>query len=54
MLCDLCGFLIIKSQIALHHAVRCIVTCGIVMLFYDQFWCSFYILCNLVNTPSPK
>ena len=28
----LCGFLIIKPQIALHYAVRCIVTCGAVWL----------------------
>ena len=35
--CGLCGFLIIKPQIALHHvvwcgAVRCNITCGAVRL----------------------
>ena len=37
MRCGLCGFLIIKPQIALHHAVwcgavRCNITCGVVRL----------------------
>ena len=44
-----CGFLIIKSQIALHHVVRCSVLLlarGVVMPFWDQFWC------GLVNTPT--
>jgi len=30
----LCGFLIIKLQITLHHAVRCNVTCDAVRLWY--------------------
>ena len=37
MRCGLCGFLIMKLQTALHHAVRCIVTCGAVMLFCRWF-----------------
>ena len=37
MQCGLCGFLIIKPQTALHHAmwygvVRCTITCGTVRL----------------------
>ena len=41
-----CSFSIIKLQITLHHAVQCIVTCGVVWLchFADGF-------CSLVNTP---
>ena len=30
--CGLCGFLIIKPQTVLHHAVRCIITCSAVWL----------------------
>ena len=30
--CGLCGFLIIKPQTALHHAVWCNITCGSVRL----------------------
>ena len=49
MRCCLCSFLIIKPQIALHHAMWCTVTCGfcVVMLFCEQFWYDFY---GLVNT----
>ena len=32
--CSLCGFLIIKPQIALHHAVWCNIICGVVRLCY--------------------
>ena len=42
-----CGFLIIKAQTALHHAMLCTVTCSAVMPFCKQFWCDF---CSLVNT----
>ena len=57
MKCGLCDFLIIKQQTALHHAVwcgavHCYLWCGAVMSFYGQFWCGFYGLCGLVNTPS--
>ena len=45
MRCGLCGFLIIKPQTALHHAVWC----GAVMPFCGRFCCG---LCGLVNTPS--
>ena len=45
MRCGLCGFLIIKPQTALHHAVWC----GAVMIFCERFWCGF---CGLVNTPT--
>ena len=59
MRCGLCGFLIIKPQTALHHAVRCgavqyYLQCGAVMPFCRQFWCDFCglcSLCGLVNTP---
>ena len=34
MWCNLCGFHIIKLQTALHHMVRCTVTCGAVWLCY--------------------
>ena len=37
MQCSLCGFLIIKPQTTLYHAVRCTVTCGMV-------WCGYAIL----------
>ena len=58
--CGLCGFLIIKLQTALHHAVWCgavqyYLWCSEVMPFYGRFWCGFcglYGLCSLVNTPS--
>ena len=30
--CGLCGFLIIKSQTALHYAVWCTITCSAVQL----------------------
>ena len=58
----LCGFLIIKPQTALHHALWCsavqdYLRCGAVMPFCRQFWCSFYGLCGLcglVNTPNHK
>ena len=60
MRCGLCGFLIIKLQTALHHAVWCGVVqdylqCGAVMPFCGRFWygfCSLCGLCGLVNTPS--
>ena len=48
MRCGLCGFLIIKPQTALHHAMWC----GAIMLFCGRFWCDFCGLCGLVNTPS--
>ena len=59
-LCGLCGFLIIKPQIALHHAVWCgavqyYLRCGAVMPFCGRFWCGFCglcSLCGLVNTPN--
>ena len=40
--CGLCGFLIIKPQTALHHAVwcgvvRCTITCGAVIPFCGWF-----------------
>ena len=41
-----CGFLIIKPQTALHHAVHCYLRYGAIMPFCRQFWCS------LVNTPN--
>ena len=55
-----CGFLIIKLQTALHHAVWCgavhyYLRHGAVMPFYEQFWCGFCGLCGLcglVNTPT--
>ena len=55
--CGLCGFLIIKSQTALHHAVRCgalllAVRCGAVIPFCGQFWCGLCGLYDLVNTPN--
>ena len=34
--CGLCGFLIIKSQTALHHAVQCNITCGAVQLCHFE------------------
>ena len=34
MWCNLCGFLIIKLQTTLHDAVRCIVICGVMRLYY--------------------
>ena len=34
MRCGLFGFLIIKPQTALHHAVWCTITCGTVRLCY--------------------
>ena len=34
MRCGLCGFLIIKPQTALHHAVRCTITCGAMRLYH--------------------
>ena len=34
MRCGLCGFLIIKPQTALHHAVWCNITCGAVRLYH--------------------
>ena len=42
--CGLCGFLIIKPQIALHHvvwcgAVRCKITCGAVRLCHFAGGC---------------
>ena len=53
-LCDLCGFLIIKSQIILCHAVWCgavwcTITYGTTQLCH--FAGNFYSLCGLVNTP---
>ena len=62
MRCDLCNFLIIKPQTALHHAVWCgavhyYLQCGVVMPFCGRFWCDFCDLdelcglCGLVNTP---
>ena len=59
MRCGLCGFLIIKLQTALHHAVWCgtvhyYLQCGAVLQFYGRFWCGFYDLCGLVNTPNFK
>ena len=53
MRCGLCGFLIIKPQIALHHvercdAVHCYLWCSVVIPFCRQFWCG---LCDLMNTP---
>ena len=58
MWCGLCGFLIIKPQTALHHAVWCgavqyYLRCVAIMPFCGRFWCSFcglYGLCGLVNT----
>ena len=57
MWCGLCGFLIIKLQIALLHAVWCdVVHCylryNVVMPFCRQFWCDLCGLCGLVNTPT--
>ena len=56
MWCGLCGFLIIKPQTALHHAMWCgavyyYLRCSMVILFCEWFWCGF---CGLVNTPSWK
>ena len=34
MRCGLCGFLIIKSQTALHHAVHYYLRCGAVWLYH--------------------
>ena len=48
MQCDLCDFLIIKPQTALHHAVRC----DAVMSFCGRFWCGLCSLCGLMNTPT--
>ena len=53
----MCGFLIIKQQTALHHAVWCgavhhYLQCGTIMPFCGRFWCCFCGLCGLVNTPS--
>ena len=45
MRCGLCGFLIIKPQTALHHAVRCNITCGAVIPLCGRF------SCGLVDTP---
>ena len=50
-----CGFLIIKPQTALHHAVWCSAVqyylwYGAVMSFCGWFWCGFCGLCGLVNT----
>ena len=41
----LCGFLIIKPQTALHHAVWCTITCGAVQLCYfaDSFGAVFAV-----------
>ena len=55
MWCGLCGFLIIKQQTALHHAVWCgemhyYLRCGMVMPFW-RFWYGFCGLCGLMNTP---
>ena len=52
MRCNLCGFLIIKPQTALHHvvwygAVYYYLWCGVVIPFCEWFWCG---LCSLVNT----
>ena len=36
-------------------AIRCTITCGVVMPFCGRFWCGFcglYSLCGLVNTPT--
>ena len=54
-----CGFLIIKPQITLHHAVwcsavHCYLRCGAVIPFCERFWCDFCSLCSLcslVNIP---
>ena len=56
MRCSLCGFLIIKPQITLHHevwcgAVHCYLRCCTVMPFCRRFWCS---LCGLVSTPTQR
>ena len=56
MRCRLCGFLIIKPQTALHHAVWCNITCGAVQLYHfaGDFGAVFVVcagLCSLVNTP---
>ena len=45
------GFLIIKPQTALHHAVQCIVTCGAIMLFCGHF---FFFFCAVWWTPLIK
>ena len=52
----LCGFLIIKPQTALHHAVWCdavhyYLRYSAVMPFCRRFWCGFCGLYGLVNTP---
>ena len=56
MRCNLCGFLIIKPQITLHHAVwcgavHCYLRCCTVMPFCRRFWCG---LCGLVSTPTQR
>ena len=53
--CGLCGFLIIKPQTTLHHAVWCgtmhyYLRCGYTIL--QVVWCSLCGLCSLVNTPT--
>ena len=53
----LCGFLIIKPQIALHHALWCSAVhyylwCSAVMPFCGQFWYGFCGFYGLVNTPT--
>ena len=55
MRCGLCGFLIIKPQTALHHAMwcdamHCYLQYDAVMPFCGRFWCSFCSLCGLMNT----
>ena len=60
MRCGLCGFLIIKPQTALHHAMwcdamHCYLQYGAVMPFCGRFLYNFYGLCglyDLVNTPT--
>ena len=54
MRCGLYGFLIIKPQTTLQHAVWCgtvhyYLRCGTVVSFCGQFWYGF---CGLVNTPT--
>jgi len=48
MRCGLCGFLIIKPQIALHHAVWCGALLPAIMPFYRRFWCNFCSFCGLL------
>ena len=45
MQCGLCGFLIIKPQIALHQAMQCTVTYNAVQFshFIDNFGVSFSV-----------